>query len=115
MPFGRHRGCLITELPDGYLWWLCSIDLESSALHCAVHAEAARRRGDTAAGVRPPCPHGDPIDRAIAIEIIEAGRRAIVRRVHPDIGGSHEAMIAAMRAADWLLAVARTLGAERVA
>lgn len=106
MPFGKYRGCLISELPDDYLDWLTTIDLRPR-LRQAVEAEIDRRadaRSHTAAPGMRPCP-----EPSIADEIVNAGLKVVARRYHPDVGGTHAQMIAATAAADWLRGVVRGL------
>ena len=42
MPFGKHRGTPLEELPGGYLRWLAGLDLHTP-LRDAVDAERRRR------------------------------------------------------------------------
>ncbi len=46
MPFGKHRGQYVTELPDGYLCWLMETifdDLEGDSLREAIYDEYQNR------------------------------------------------------------------------
>jgi hypothetical protein len=88
MPFGKFKGWPLPTVPDDYLSWLQTLDLREP-LRSMVAEEVVRRSG---AGPDP----------RIVEDIIAAGQRSIARRVHPDIGGSHEAMLAVRTAADWL-------------
>jgi hypothetical protein len=101
MPFGRHRGELLTNLPDEYVEWLRSLDLHDP-LRSAIEAEAKRR------GLLSDDDHSAP-DLALVEATINAGRRTLARRDHPDLGGEHERMVAINNCADWLLAQARGL------
>jgi hypothetical protein len=47
MPFGKHRGTPLEELPGGYLAWLATLDNLRDPLRDAVDAER-RRRGQGA-------------------------------------------------------------------
>jgi hypothetical protein len=91
MPFGKYRGCLVRELPDGYLAWLSSLSNLREPLRSVIAEECARRSG------RLP-------DSRVAEDLIAAGQRALARRHHPDAGGTHDAMLAIRHAADWLFA-----------
>jgi hypothetical protein len=97
MPFGRHKGLPLGELPDAYLHWLTTIRLRSP-LQEAVEAERRRRQGaasdpaPTVLAVRPPR----------AAEVIEAGWRHLALKHHPDRGGAHEVMVEIIEARDWL-------------
>jgi hypothetical protein len=42
------------------------------------------------------------VDRETALEIVEAGRRALARKHHPDAGGSNELMAKINSISDWL-------------
>jgi hypothetical protein len=55
MPFGKHRGRSLTEVPDGYLAWLLRECKLSSALRAAV-ADEVRRRGMEPPAPPPPAP-----------------------------------------------------------
>jgi len=43
LPFGKHQGKRLPEVPTGYLLWLQSVCKLSSGLRCAVAAELAAR------------------------------------------------------------------------
>jgi hypothetical protein len=107
MPFGRYRGCELHELPEDYLHWLLGLEDLRASLRAAVEREIERREDARHARTMPrerPCPAPD-----LAEQIIGAGFRAVSRRVHPDVGGTHEQMIAASAAADWLRSAVRGL------
>lgn len=98
MPFGKHQGEDIADIPTGYLRWLRdNVDLFGE-LADAVEAELdsrlfsrpdASRRGRESAGLTIPVSTSDiPLLR----EIIESGYKAAARVHHPDAGGSVEAM-----------------------
>lgn len=45
MPFGKYRGYLLADIPDGYLLWvLREVDIESPILEEAIREELERRR-----------------------------------------------------------------------
>ena len=81
MPFGKYKGQPLCDLPQDYLDWLTTIELHG-LLRAAVKVEVDRRLHTTHA-----CPP------AIAEELIAAGTRHLAKQYHPDVGGSHEAMI----------------------
>jgi hypothetical protein len=90
MPFGRHFGERVSELPTDYLRWLASsVDLYGG-LRDAVHSELRRRRESarqtesTAAGgsVRV-----NAEDWPLFTRIIESGYRALALKCHPDHHG----------------------------
>lgn len=97
MPFGRHKGLPLEELPDAYLHWLTTIRLRSP-LQEAVEAERRRRQGAggysaRTAALTPP---------ARVVELVELGWRAAAKHYHPDVGGTNEAMREILTARDWL-------------
>lgn len=104
MPFGRYRGQQIDALPDEYLAWLAALPDLRPRLRAAVDAEVTRRRPRADARRRSTTP-----DRSTCEAVITAGYRVLARQRHPDVGGSHEAMIAATAAADWLRSQLRGL------
>jgi hypothetical protein len=106
MPFGRYRGLPLADLPADYLAWLDALPDLQPRLRAAVSREQARRRGRTHA---PPRAQGPMPDGTVCAEIVSAGLRSVARRYHPDAGGTHDQMIAATAAADWLRAQVRSL------
>lgn len=93
MPFGRHRGELLQDLPIEYLEWLVTLDLREP-LRSHVDAEHARRYSESTAVAFP--------HLGLANQIITAGYRALALRLHPDQGGDHDSMVALSRAREWL-------------
>jgi hypothetical protein len=52
MPFGRHRGVLLSELPGGYLRWLGEkLDQWHEPFRSELAAELERRNGQALPGV----------------------------------------------------------------
>jgi hypothetical protein len=62
MPFGKHAGRPLTEIPDGYLHWLLTIKL-GSGLRLAV-ADELRTRGQHVPEQPPPRPPRCPTCRS---------------------------------------------------
>jgi Putative quorum-sensing-regulated virulence factor len=85
MPFGRHRGVELEDLPDDYLEWLRVIDLRPG-LRAAVEQEHTRRLYRET--FQPSLIRLLPEEQRAAVQIVEAGRRAMAKTAHPDIGGS---------------------------
>jgi len=98
MPFGRHKGRRLSELPDDYLEWLQALDDLREPLRAAVADEAQRRRP---LGARP--------NPRVVEDLIARGQRSLAKSAHPDTGGTHEAMLGVRVAADWLFAQAKSL------
>ena len=107
MPFGRHCGRQVGDLPDSYLVWLMSIDLRNPALRADVRAEAedrgligggSRRRDHwrderrEAPAQNQPLLFKDQGEAAIAREIVKSGARQLAHKHHPDHGGSTATM-----------------------
>jgi len=38
MPFGKHKGCLLVDLPEPYVIWLCQKDLPGGELRDMLRA-----------------------------------------------------------------------------
>jgi hypothetical protein len=95
MPFGRHRGTKISDLPDHYIEWLLSIELREP-LRSAVSNEYRQRM----------CTDDDSsapaVNTLIVDEIVGAGVRALSKKFHPDVGGDHQKMVAINRTAEWI-------------
>jgi len=103
MPFGKYVGVPLTELPDQYVAWLLNLgnDLREPLRQFVIEENVRRERirnAERAAALVTP----DVI--AAAHEIIRQGVRALMRRHHPDAGGSVEAMTAVNNAAELLRA-----------
>ena len=128
MPFGKHKGQEIDDLPTDYLRWMIKnlTDL-SYSLRTALEDQLEIRgvSYESASSYRhwapaPPPPGGwqrpppppppsppppkTPVNWGIAEEIVEAGFKTLAKRHHPDSGGDLEKMKAVNVAADWLRA-----------
>lgn len=121
MPFGKHKGTSIENVPDGYLDWLLSLDDLRPPLKDWVAEEAqireeldeerhrARFRAAQAQGyeegrrLRPPTKKvPDGLERAVR-DILKRGYRACAVAHHPDHGGSTDKMQAINEANEWLV------------
>jgi hypothetical protein len=79
LQFGKYRGCDIRAVPLEYLDWLLQSSRES--IH-QIGAEIRRRQGLP-----------EELDSSMAMRVIRAGYRELSKSMHPDAGGSHEAMV----------------------
>ncbi len=85
MPFGRHSGAEISQLPDNYLAWLGSIELRAQ-LREAVSAEInARAIGETASAEI--VLRLEPEHVQIVRHVVNLGYKAASRQCHPDVVG----------------------------
>src|SRR5262245_58291439 len=107
MPFGKHAGKALAEIPLSYLVWLAEECDLRAPLRRAVEEELRRRilGGDETDGARAawtPPRHGAP-ELSSVEELVRAGRRALASKHHPDRGGTLTAMQRVNACADWLL------------
>lgn len=107
IPFGKHKGKPIDKLPTDYLKWLISLgdDLDKWDVAEEIRQEFARRRQ----GYKPP-PKDEKWEpkyttishHEVASQVIEQGYRALSKKFHPDVGGTHEEMVALNRVMEQL-------------
>ena len=104
MPFGKHKGMPIEELPHAYLLWLRSRPDLWEPLRSAVDDEYRRRSGgyDYDYGQVPEF-RFDREGKAVLCELVEVGRRNLAKLHHPDHGGSLVRMQLINRVADMVL------------
>lgn len=101
MPFGKHCGEDIADIPTGYLRWLRDNADLYGELADEVQAELDRRlfnqhhqssrQSHSASSVRPMkrgCIHIDPAEISLLREIVERGYKVSAHVYHPDTGGS---------------------------
>ncbi len=95
LPFGKHRGKLLADIPISYLEWvLGNCDNASPALRAEI-----KRVIDADESAKPTA--------AIAIPtLVGSWYRKLAAEFHPDHGGSHEGMKAINRANELLLEMA---------
>jgi len=103
MPFRKHRGQALSALPLDYLRWLHSLDDLREPLRGEVLYELFVRRSAPA----PERPSALCPDRQLAARVIDAGRRALAKQFHPDVGGSHAAFLKLTEVTEWLAERAR--------
>jgi len=97
MPFGKHRGQPLEEVPTSYLQWLLdNCDLRPQ-LQEAVEEELGQRWSQP-----PPEPVYAIAELSPWEEVVRTWHREMALRFHPDRGGSAEVMKALNHAADRL-------------
>ena len=89
MPFGKHKGKLLSNVPLDYLHWLQGLADLSSWLREAVEAELEERRFRSYRRPTPPPPPPprQSVDRDLVHELVTLGARQLALRYHPDRGG----------------------------
>jgi hypothetical protein len=105
MPFGKFKGVPIAKIPDSYLDWLYGLDNLRDPLRQSVEQEWTRRHAST--GERPSWVSA-PV-RQMAENLVREGYRRLTHRLHPDVGGSTEAMATLNAAVDVLRGLLGTL------
>ncbi len=91
IPFGKYRGCFVSQLPTQYMaWCLSSLDKLEPYLRLAMRREISYR--------------GELEDEAVETQgtrqlgnvkkVVQRCYREMTMKWHPDRGGSHESMIA---------------------
>lgn len=87
MPWGKHCGQRLTDIPTGYLAWLFNSARLDYDLYFAVEEELVRREAGKVQEDRATAER--PIDfRAL----VRTWFATLSRKFHPDRGGSQEAM-----------------------
>ena len=82
MPFGKHKGANLTDVPKHYLLWILDNgEIDSPTLKAEIK-KILGLEPSTASGSRPSVEELRPIYRRMAT------------KYHPDRGGSTEAMVA---------------------
>ncbi len=103
IPFGKHKGFSLCDLPEDYLNWLLTIEIREP-LRSAIRAEADARRLNAEARDYSSAPYVAVVD-----ELVSAGFKSLAKRLHPDVGGTHEKMIEITHAAEWVKSQVRLL------
>jgi hypothetical protein len=102
MPFGKYRGRSLRQIPLSYLCWVLeSVREISSSLRAAIRDEIRERLG---LHPPPPPPPPPPPSCRTCSELRSRWRsvyRKLVMLVHPDRGGSHDAMILINEVNEW--------------
>lgn len=98
MPWGKHKGERLDQIPPGYLRWV---------LENCDHLTLGLRRDirwvlDELDGEAANVPAAPAVQRTDLPEVVRGWHRELVMRFHPDRGGSTEVMQAINAAADRL-------------
>lgn len=106
MPFGKHKGARLEDVPDDYLRWLLrNCDL-GPIIRKAIEAELGIEGGaddePRQAWTPPPGPPANNLRATLDAEV-QRLRRKYAATTHPDRGGSSEAMQAINAFADDVL------------
>jgi Putative quorum-sensing-regulated virulence factor len=104
MPFGKHRGWPLEDLPDAYVRWLYTLGNLREPLRSHIEAEWRIRFGGTTTPSLPPLPREVV---PVAEAIISTGLRALTREHHPDVGGEVSTMQKINHAVTWLRSAVR--------
>jgi hypothetical protein len=103
MPFGKYRGCFISELPLEYLDWLLDQEFIRNPLRSTLEREFEKRLHSQEPN--------NAIDISLIDELVSAGLRTLSKKYHPDLGGDHDLMVALNNCAEWLRQQARRIAA----
>lgn len=105
MPWGKFRDEALEDVPASYLCW-CIESAENlrPALRDAIETELGRRFCKRSHGSSArPGPTMMPPATGVVAELIEAGFRALAKKHHPDVGGTHQGMLQVGQARDYLM------------
>jgi len=93
MPFGRHRGKPLENIPEDYLCWV---------LHECENIQPRLRRAIEQV-LNPATTPAPGVPAASITTILAPWYRRLAQEFHPDVGGSHSEMKAVNRSRDLLL------------
>lgn len=97
MPFGKHRGEELGNIPRDYLLWVLD---NCDNISPTLRDEIRRILGIGRPSYSPPPP---PPQTPLALPIVNEWYRRLAREFHPDLGGSHEAMKAVNRGRELMM------------
>jgi len=89
MPFGKHRGKPLCDLPDSYLLWLTNTNIKSKVLAQEIDLEMGYRQQQQRSHHQDRIHHKalSPSVVSSAENIIKRGYRILSLETHPDKGG----------------------------
>ncbi|MEO2047198.1 MAG: hypothetical protein ABGX16_11570 [Pirellulales bacterium] len=91
--FGKHKGKFLEDIPDSYLLWcLGNIPDLQPTLRQAIRQRLSVED----------VPRFQSTDLSV-VRVLESWYRQLAREFHPDLRGSHDAMLAVNRARDLLV------------
>ncbi len=94
MPFGKHRGEQLGNVPRDYLLWVLD--------NCGNISPTLRNEIRRILGIGRPS-YSPPPQTPLAVSVVDDWYRVLAREFHPDLGGSHEAMKAVNRSRELML------------
>jgi Putative quorum-sensing-regulated virulence factor len=97
MPFGKYQGRFMEEIPSSYLEWVLTFAYSDWLIE-GIKEELGKRDEEFTI---PNTPSQANL-REHALEIISAGRKAQMKKHHPDVGGTDESAQGVNLAHDWL-------------
>lgn len=90
MPFGKHRGEEIDDIPEDYLFW-CLRNLENLTPWLRENMEVSLEHRRSRKMPEPP-QQTCRTDRGAVLSLVNMVHKEMTFRFHPDRGGSNEAM-----------------------
>ncbi len=100
MPFGKHRGRPLEDVPHTYLLWVLD---NCTNISGTLRAEIERVLDVGPRQRQEPDRHNGHQTGALAVDTVSAWYRRLAMEFHPDHRGNHEGMKAINRARDVLL------------
>ena len=97
MPWGKHRGRDLVDVPDAYLDWMMTSAKLLEPLRSAVCREWQARFDPRASAIL-----FDGDVQSAALQIVSTGYRHLAREHHPDVGGATGTMQSLNAAQEWL-------------